>query len=84
MSVHHIPLFYLAVPSDRIKKGMQEFIDDPERQSDFEQRLFQYFVLTINAQIGALNLYQNRLDPEFRKRLEDFKNVIDSLDVESK
>lgn len=82
--VHHIPLFYLALPSSRIKKGIEEFVADPVQQSEFEKRLFLYFTSTIIAQIDALNLYQKRLDPELRKRLEDFKNVISSLADEQK
>ena len=72
----HLPLFYLAVPGDRVKKGMKEFVADPAQQSEFEKRLFSYFLATINAQIGALELYHRRLDPELKKNLEGFKNVV--------
>ncbi len=60
---------------------MKEFVADPERQSDFEERLFSYFLATIGAQIGALELYQARLNPELKKKLEDFKTVVASFNA---
>jgi hypothetical protein len=75
-AAEHLPLFYLAVPGDRVKKGMKEFVADPVQQSEFEERLFSYFIATISAQIGALELYHRRLDPELKKKLEDFKGAV--------
>lgn len=80
-AAEHLPLFYLAVPGDRVKKGMTEFVADPVRQSEFEQRLFSYFLATISAQIGALELYHRRLDPELKKKLEGFKSVVASISL---
>ncbi len=80
-TAEHLPLFYIVVPPDRIKKGMKEFVADPVRQSDFEERLFSYFLATIGAQIGALELYQARLNPELKKKLEDFKTVVASFNA---
>jgi hypothetical protein len=80
-AAEHLPLFYIAVPSDRIRKGMEEFIADPIRQSEFEERLFSYFLATISAQIGALELYQARLDPELKKKLGAFKDVVGSFNA---
>ena len=78
-SVANIPLFYIALPSDRIKKGMKEFMPDPGNQSEFEEKLFIYFVAIINAQIQALELYSRRLDPNLKKKLEAFKRIMSSL-----
>ena len=77
----HLPLFYIAVPSDRIRKGIKEFVADPVQQSEFEERLFSYFLATISAQIGALELYQARLDPELKKKLGVFKDVVGSFNA---
>lgn len=82
-AAEHLPLFYLAVPGDRVKKGIQEFVADPVRQSDFEERLFSYFLATIGAQIGALELYHRRLDPELKKKLDGFKAVVGSFNAKS-
>lgn len=77
----HLPLFYLAVPGDRIQKGVKEFVADPVIQSEFEERLFTYFLATIGAQIKALDLYHRRLDPELKKKLDGFKTVVSSFDA---
>jgi len=80
----HLPLFYLAVPSDRIRQGMKEFVADPVRQSEAEGLLFTYFMKTIDLQISALELYPKSLHPELKKRLEGFKKVVDSFNVKQK
>ena len=77
----HLPLFYLAVPSDRIGQGMEEFIADPVRQSEVEGLLFTYFIKTIDLQISALELYPKSLQPELKKRLEGFKKVVSSFNI---
>jgi hypothetical protein len=77
----HLPLFYLAVPSDRIKQGMKEFVADPTEQSEFEELLFTYFIGTISTQIDALKLYTKSLHPELRKGLDGFKNIIGTFNV---
>ncbi len=75
--VAHVPLFYIALPKDRIEKGIREFTLDPVRQSDFESKLFTYFVSAIALQIQAIKLYERRLNPEFARRLQDFSKVIE-------
>jgi hypothetical protein len=77
----HLPLFYLAVPRDRVEKGMKEFVADPVRQSEFEERLFSYFLKTISAQISGLDLYRKRLNPELKQKMEDFRSVVDSFNA---
>jgi len=78
-AAEHLPLFYIAVPPDLIKEGMKQFIADPVRQSDFEERLFTYFLATIGEQISALELYRARLNPELQENMEDFKGVVASF-----
>lgn len=75
----NIPLFYIALPSEFIKKGMEEFLPDMENQSDFERKLFGYFVATIAAQIEGLELYDRRLDPALKQKLAAFKQVMEPL-----
>ena len=77
-SATNIPLFYIALPSDRIKKGVQEFLPE-ENQSDFEEKLFFYFIATITAQIQALELYEKRLNPSLKEKLVAFKAIVVSL-----
>lgn len=82
-TAENIPIFYIALPSDRIKKGMQEFLPDMKNQSEFEKKLFAYFVATISAQISGLELYNKRLDPNLKKKLAAFKSVIENFKRQS-
>lgn len=73
----NIPLFYIALSSDRIEKGIEEFAFDG--QSDFEKKLFEYFIATLDMQIKALELDPNQLHPDLRKRLAIFKEAMERL-----
>ena len=74
----NIPIFYIALPPDRIRKGVQDFIPG-DGQSDFEKKLFTYFMATISAQIEGLELYHRRLDPQLKEKLTAFKDIVASL-----
>ena len=63
----NVPLFYIALPPDRIQKGMKEFLPGQKDQSEFEKKLFIYFVATITAQIEGLELYSGRLNENLKK-----------------
>lgn len=65
------PLFYIALPNDRIEKGIEEFVTNG--QSDFERKLFEYFMATLDMQVKALELEGNRLYPDLRKKITAFK-----------
>ncbi|MFA5991487.1 MAG: hypothetical protein WC794_04565 [Candidatus Doudnabacteria bacterium] len=78
-SAENLPIFYIALPSDRIQKGIKEFNPDQNTQSDFEKNLFKYFVATLNAQIQGLKLYGNRLDPKLKERLQVFEKLLATL-----
>ncbi len=77
--VHNIPLFYLALPKDRVEKGLQEFDPSPTEQSDFEKKLFDYFIATLGAQIQGLELYSGRLNPQLKERLSAFKKAASEI-----
>ena len=77
--VENVPLFYFALPKDRIEKGIQEFDPASERQSAYEKKLFDYFIAAIGLQIQGLELYSGRLNPDLKKRLRDFNAVVESL-----
>ncbi len=74
-----IPLFYIALAKDRTEEGIREFIPDRERKSEFEKRLFDYFVLTILQQIKELELYDAQLHPDLKKRLFEFGRVLNEF-----
>ena len=82
-TAENIPIFYIALPSDYIKKCMREFMHDPKNQSEFEKKLFTYFVTIICNQIDQLEVYSNRLDPNLKKKLAAFKSVIENFKRQS-
>ena len=75
----NIPLFYIALPRDRVDKGVKEFIPSPTSQSDFEQKLFAYFTSTILSQVNGLELYSGRMEPALRERLREFKKALEGF-----
>lgn len=78
-SAANVPIFYVALPKDRIEKGIKEFVPDMQRQSDFEEKLFAYFVATLSAQVKGIELYSGRLNPDLKEKLGSFKKVLDDL-----
>ncbi len=75
----NIPVFYIALPPDRIKKGVKEFLPNKNIKSEFEKKLFSYFVATITAQINGLELYEKRLNPQLKDKLATFKKIMRQL-----
>jgi len=78
-SAENIPVFYIALPSKNIKEGMEKFLPDMANQSEYEQGLFSYFVLTISAQIEILELNGRRLNPALREKLTAFKSIMEPI-----
>jgi hypothetical protein len=54
-------------------------VPSASEQSDFEKRLFQYFIASIDAQIKGLELFSGRLEDELKDRLKAFGKMVDSL-----
>ncbi|GEM_PF-5312818 len=69
----------MALPKDRIEKGLRELAMSATQQSDFERKLFEYFMAAMSLQIQGLELYNRRLDPELKKKLETFSKIITRL-----
>ena len=78
-SASNVPLFYIALPKDRIEKGIKEFTPEFGKRSDFEEKLFAYFVATLSAQVEGLELYSGRLNPDLKTKLAAFKKVLADL-----
>jgi len=77
----NIPVFYIALDSENIKNGMKEFLPDMGNRSEFEKKLFSYFVSSIIAQIEGLELNESRLNkyPELKNKLVAFKHIMEPL-----
>lgn len=74
----HVPFLYLALPKEQIEEGLAAF-DPGEEQSGFEQKLFQYFRASLEAQVRALELQSKRLHPELKKRLDALDAFLQKL-----
>lgn len=77
--IDKIPIFYLALSRDNIKKGKAEFKNSMGEQSETEKRLFNYFIHSIFSQINAL-LLESDLDPAMKKKLEDFERSLAKIE----
>lgn len=80
-NVTHIPLFYVALPEGLTEKGIREFTPSLSEHPEFEKRLFEYFISAIGLQVQRLGLDSDsgKLNPELKKRMQDFGNVLESL-----
>ncbi len=72
----NIPIFYLALLEKYVKEGLRQFVSSVEEKSEYEKRIFNWFIASIKSQIAALELELN-LDPILKERLESFKEKID-------
>lgn len=73
--VDNIPIFYIALSKSMISKALTNFNPSPE-QSDFEKKLFDYFISTLDSQVKGLELVPSRLSPELKKRLDTFNQFL--------
>ncbi|MDI6717843.1 MAG: hypothetical protein QMD86_02255 [Patescibacteria group bacterium] len=72
------PIFYLALPQHLINEGIKNFNPNFEEKSDYEKKLFKYFISSIHNQYRLLKL-EPKLNPVIKKKLEIFKKVIDEF-----
>ena len=78
-AVQGIPIFYLALSPEYIGRGIREFVvssDNPP--SDYERKIFDYFISSLDAQIKATELNRN-LKEGLRERLRLFKETIGQI-----
>lgn len=72
----NLPIFYLFLPENQIKKGIEELDEDLLEKSGYEKQLFECFKAEMNAQIERLKLEGERLNFELKNKLEFFKEII--------
>ena len=78
-AIQNIPIFYLALSREHIKKGIQEFVPSIDKPpSDYERKIFDYFISSIDTQIKAIELNSD-LEKTLRERVESFKNTISQI-----
>ena len=74
--VRNIPLFYLALPDEFVKKGIRELIPSLKESSDYERNLFSYFMESLSAQIKFFQLGRESLNPVLKDRLKHFEKTV--------
>ncbi len=75
----NIPIFYLALSGENIKNGIKELVPSFEEKSDFEKKLFDYFISSLDSQIKTLKLERN-LDWSIKEQVNYFEQVIKKFD----
>lgn len=79
--VENLPVFYFALPSEYIREGLKNLTPSFEEKSEYEEKLFTYFVASINSQIKSLHL-EPYLDPTLKKHLDHFEKSIQKFEKE--
>jgi hypothetical protein len=78
--IENIPIFYLALPPENINKGIENLASLKEI-SEYERKLWEYFVATIKNQIARLML-ERYLNPTLMTRLLEFEKTLEELKTE--
>lgn len=83
-AAENLPLFYIALSEPIIKEAARKFSAEQGKQSDFERKIFFYFIDSISAQIKRLELedHLTPLNPKLKERLSAFKGLIGGLKKE--
>ena len=66
---------------ENIREGIEKLTPSPEKESDYEQKLFTYFIASINSQIKSLKLEPD-LDPRLKERLNHFEETLQKFEAE--
>ena len=74
--IENIPIFYLALPPENINEGIRN-IASLEEISDYEEKIWSYFVTTLQSQIARLKL--ENLNEILRRRLLEFEKTLKEL-----
>ena len=75
----HIPVFYLVLGEDNLEKGVKEFIPSMEESSDFENKLLEFFIASMEEQNRSLMLDWDRIPLKTRERINEFNRSLTAL-----
>ena len=74
----NLPLFYLVLPPKYIEEGVKELVPSLSEKSEYEKKLFSYFIASLSSQISFLKL-ERRLNPALREKITYFENAIQKI-----
>ncbi len=73
--VDTLPIFYLALSKNYLKKGLSEMSPLLEEKSNYEKKLFEYFIASLDSQIKRFKLEPD-LNPELKNHLKTFEAAV--------
>lgn len=77
-----VPVFYLALSKEALKKGLEEFTPSKDKTSEYERKMVRYFLTSLQSQVAGLTLEEKRLSPEVRERIKFFEERLKELSAE--
>jgi hypothetical protein len=80
--IENIPIFYLALPPEIINEGIRN-LSSLKEISDYERKLWTYFLTILENQIARLKLEKN-LNETLKSRLLKFEEAIKNFSKERK
>lgn len=75
--ISNLPLFYLALDKEHLEEGVKNLTPSLKEKSEYDGKLWNYFVASLKAQISFLKLKPNKLNFELKNRLEQFEKDIE-------
>lgn len=81
---NEIPIFLLALPEKQVEEGIKNLEPSPDIKSDYEKKLFAYFVVSLEAQIKSLRLTESQLSGKMKQRVLQFEAIIKDIRIQSK
>lgn len=85
--VRELPIFYLALSPEALEKAEEEFAPSSKESSEYERKLFAYFITSIREQIYGSEkekgLKDEELPPNLRNRLALFEEALKEIEPKS-
>ena len=75
--IENIPVFYLNLSEDVLKKGLKELLPSLKEKSDYEKSLFDYFISSFNSQVAYLKL-ESSLNSTLEEKILHFGENLDN------
>jgi uncharacterized protein related to proFAR isomerase len=78
--IMNVPIFLIALPTRHINEGIRNFNLSFDKFSNYEKKLFKFWILSLKSQIAALRL-EKKINPLIKERLGQFETILENLDL---
>lgn len=82
--IDEIPIFLLALPEKQVEEGIKSLEPSLDVHSNYDKKLFAYFVASLEAQIKLLQLTRAQLSDKMKQRISQFEDAIREIRKDSK